>query len=230
MIKILSWNIRQGGGSRLLQIVKAIEAQAPAVLALSEFRNNQSGIQLRTALLKHDYRYQVVTAAKSNDNSVLIASRFPFDSSVFPKADDEFPHNVVMAEFSAFYILAVYLPHKKKHKLFDFLIEQVKARTKPCIIVGDYNTGKNYIDQKGNSFWYTDDLEALEKTGMVDAFRHLHGDMLDYSWYSHQGNGFRYDHSYVEEALLPLVQSCYYLHQYREAKVSDHSPMMLEIG
>ena len=230
MIKILSWNIRQGGGSRILQIVKAIEAQAPAVLVLSEFRNNKSGIQIRISLLRLDYRYQVVTGAKPNDNSVLIASRYPCNSFLFPKADDNFTHNVVMAEFSAFYVLGVYLPHKKKHKLFDFLIEQVKAHTKPCIIVGDYNTGKNYIDQKGNSFWYTEDLEALENNGMVDAFRHLHGDMKDYSWYSHQGNGFRYDHSYVEEELLPLVQGCYYLHQHRETNISDHSPMMLEIG
>lgn len=230
MIKILSWNIRQGGGTRISQIIKAIEAQDAAVLVFSEFRNNQSGIQLRTALLKHRYRFQVVTAAAPNDNSVIIASRYPCNGFVFPKADADFPHNVVMVEFDAFYVIGVYLPHKKKHKLFDFLIQKVKDFKKPCIVAGDYNTGKNYIDQKGNSFWYTEDLEHYEKVGMVDAFRYLHGDMQEYSWYSHQGNGFRYDHTYVEKDLLPLVQSCYYIHQYRESNISDHSAMVIELG
>jgi len=230
VIKILSWNIRQGGGTRVNKIVKAIETTEAAILIFSEFRNNATGIQLRTALLKQNYRHQIVTAAPSNDNAVLIVSKYTCNGFVFPKADTHFPHNVVMAEFDAFYVIGVYLPHKKKHRLFDFLIQTVKDYNKPCIIAGDYNTGKNYIDQKGNSFWYTEDLERLEQVGMTDAFRHLHGEMQEFSWFSHQGNGFRYDHTYVEEGLLPLVQSCYYLHQYREANLSDHSPMMLEIG
>lgn len=230
MIRILSWNIRQGGGTRVLQIVKAIERTQAAIVTLNEYRNNASGIQLRTALLKLNYRYQVVTAATANDNSVIIASKFPLHSTLFPKADDDFPHNVVQAEFDAFYLIGVYLPHKKKHKLFDFLTERVKSYDKPCVIAGDYNTGKNYIDQKGNSFWYQEDLERFEDAGMIDAFRHINGDVKEYSWYSHQGNGFRYDQTYVEEALVPLVTNCYYDHKVREDNVSDHSGMLLDIG
>ena len=98
------------------------------------------------------------------------------------------------------------------------------------IVAGDYNTGKNYIDQKGNSFWYTAELENLEKVGMKDAFRHVYGDEEEFSWYSHQGNGFRYDHTYISEGLLPIVKDCYYPHEYRIDGLSDHSPMILELG
>ena len=230
MIRILSWNIRQGGGSRILQIVKTIEQSEAPIITLNEFRNNASGIQLRTALLKLNYRYQTVTAAPANDNAVLIASKFPCHSRLFPKADEEFPHNIVQAEFDAFHLIGVYLPHKKKHKLFEFMTELIKKDHKPYVIAGDYNTGKNYIDQKGNSFWYTEELEHFEAAGMIDAFRHKQGDVKEYSWYSHQGNGFRYDQTYVEESLVALVTDCYYNHKVREDNISDHSAMVLELG
>jgi len=97
------------------------------------------------------------------------------------------------------------------------------------ILAGDINTGKNGIDQAGKSFWYTDKLEALEAAGYVDAFRSKHGDREEYSWYSHQGNGYRYDHTYVHEALIPFIQDCDYSHTEREAKLSDHALMLLDL-
>ena len=78
--------------------------------------------------------------------------------------------------------------------------------------------------------WYTDKLTALEKENYVDAFRHIHGQKEEYSWFSHQGNGYRYDHTYLSESLLPIVKNCYYIHEWREEGLSDHSSMVLELG
>lgn len=230
MIQILSWNIRQGGGSRTGKIMKVLTDLRPDIIILSEFRNNHSGQFIRTALLKENYHFQAVSLGKSDTNSVLIVSRFPFNTKLFPKSDPEFYHNVICAEFDAFSVYGVYLPHKKKHLLFNLLIDEVDNSSKPTIIAGDYNTGVNYVDQKGNSFWYTDELSTLTKKGMIDAFRHIHGDVKEYSWFSHQGNGYRYDHTYVDDDLLPIVTQCYYLHKVREENISDHAPMVLEIG
>ncbi len=229
MLKIISWNIRQGGGSRVRKIVEALVSSGATVLVLSEYRNNHNGILIRNLLLKSHYRFQFCTAAKANDNSVLIASKFPANSVLFPDADEHFPDAVAEAEFPAFRLLGMYLPHKKKHKLFQFLFRQLQGDEKPALLVGDMNTGLNYIDQKGNSFWYSDQLKKLESIGYVDAFRAIHGNKKEYSWYSHQGNGFRYDHSYIHESMLPILKDCYYLHDWREAKLSDHSPMVVEL-
>ncbi len=228
MFKILSWNILQGGGKRCLSIIKMVKEVNPDVLVFNEFHNNQNGLVLRTKLLAAGYLYQVATGAPSSENSVLIASKFPCDGKLFPDAPD-FPHGIAMAGFPAFNLYGLYLPHKKKHTLFDLILDEIEKGT-PSIFVGDYNSGKNYIDQKGNSFWYSDKLEKMEGAGYIDAFRHLHGDVREYSWYSHQGNGFRYDHTYIHESIAPLVKSCEYLHEYRENKLSDHSPMILELG
>jgi hypothetical protein len=40
MLKILSWNIRQGGGTRLQKIVDSLAEINPEVIVLSEYRNN----------------------------------------------------------------------------------------------------------------------------------------------------------------------------------------------
>ncbi len=230
MIKILSWNIRQGGGSRIASILKVIEIEQPNILTFSEYRNNESGTKIRTGLLKMGFRYQAVSDALKNDNTAFIAAKFPFNSVLFPKSDPNFSHNIIRADFEAFNLYGMYLPHKKKHQLFDFLINEQLSIPKPSILAGDFNTGHNHIDQEGNSFWYTDKLKKIETMDYSDAFREKNGAVKEYSWYSHQGNGYRYDHIYVHHDLLSIVSDCYYLHQYREENLSDHSPMILHVG
>ena len=230
MIKILSWNIRQGGGSRLTQIVGAIKTINAHILVLTEYRNNDRGSTLRAKLLALGYRYQAVTASSADDNSVIMASMIPFDASISDCPDASYPHNVLIGKYKASVIYGGYFPHKKKHTLFDWVVDEVKNRTAPIIICGDLNTGKNYVDQKKNSFWYEDQFIELTQELGKDAYRHIHEDKLEYSWYSHQGNGYRYDHTIVTPDLVPIVSNCYYLQDYREQKISDHAPMVLELG
>jgi len=230
MIKILAWNIQAGGGSRILPIIRRIAESKSNIVTLNEFRNNTSGQKIRNGLLKAGYRYQAVTSSQSNDNSVIILSNIPFSSELHPAADLKYSGNIISAKFSAFHLLGVYMPHKKKHKLFESTRSIITDSSVPYIIAGDFNSGKNYIDQKGNSFWYTDQLAAMEKEGMTDAFRFVNGEVEEFSWYSHQKNGYRYDHIYIDESLKPIVANCYYDHSWRIDKLSDHSPMFLELG
>ncbi len=229
MIKLVAWNIQAGGGSRILPIIKSIVSSQSNILVLSEFRNNNSGIRIRNRLLAAGYRHQAVTAPSKNDNSVLIASSLPFSSELYPDADVEYTHNIVGAHFGAFSVIGVYLPHKKKHKLFEYITKIISGSDRPYIIAGDYNSGINHVDQKGKSFWYTDQMKNFSKLEYKDAFRLVHGEVTEYSWYSHQGNGFRYDHIYVHETLGGVITDCYYKHSWREEKLSDHSPMFLEL-
>lgn len=228
MLKFLSWNIQAGGGSRVRGILRFIAQQNAQIVVLSEFRNNASGAFLRQKLLEMKYQFQFVSLPESDTNSVLIASKLPCNSRLFNNHEKEYGHSVIAADFDAFHLYGVYLPHKKKHKLFPVLQKEIEKQT-PALIMGDFNTGKNFIDQKGDSFWYTSELSSLEKAGMKDAFRHVQGDVESYSWFSHQGNGFRYDHVYVSDDLLPVVKNCDYIHKAREEKLSDHSPMILQL-
>ncbi len=228
MLSLLSWNIQQGGGSRTTVILKAIIEQRAEIVILSEFRNNNNGKLIRTTMLDFGYRYQAVTHADKEENSVAIFSKLPCNTTLYHQTGMEYSANVVSVDLGMMKVCGVYLPHKKKHRLFDILHQEAQGET-PLIIAGDYNTGINGIDQKGTSFWYTDELKQLAKLGMKDAFRAVHDQKREYSWYSHQGNGYRYDHTYVSEVLLPLITHCEYLHQWREDKLSDHSPMLITL-
>lgn len=230
MFTLLSWNIRQGGGTRHSGIIKAIRELNAQVCILSEFRNNESGLQLRTLLLRAGYRHQFVTASPADDNSVLIASMIPCQNEIHPDSDPEFSGNILSVHFEVFSVMGVYLPHKKKHVLFDFIIQRMVNSPTPYIISGDFNTGYNHIDQAGDSFWYTDKLVMLEKAGYTDAFRLVHKEVREFSWYSHQSNGYRYDHTWLHNSLRPLVTKCEYIHGWREEGLSDHSPMVLTLG
>jgi len=229
MLKVLSWNIRQGGGTRISRIVDSLIQSKAEILILSEYQNNASGVKIRLGLLQAGYRYHNVSSAPQKQNSAAIFSKLPCNHFLFPDSDADYPHNIVASEFEAFTVLGMYLPHKKKHTLFDFLLDYTKS-DKPCILAGDFNSGINGVDQAGKSFWYEDKLKALKAQGYVDAFRHMHGMVKEYSWFSHQGNGYRYDHTYVHESLIPITTQCNYLHQWRVDGLSDHSPMVLGLG
>ncbi|MEL6123827.1 MAG: hypothetical protein AAFR14_08895, partial [Bacteroidota bacterium] len=215
--------------SRSKGIVRAIREINPDIIALNEWRNNATGTQMRIDLLRLGYLHQVTSAAQSSSNTAFLASKFPCSSILYSDIDDVYSDNVVAGIFGAFTILSVYLPHKKQHRLLDWIIDEFIVEY-PTSIIDMINTGINHVDQDGDSFWYTDRLESLATKGFRDAFRALHGDKREYSWYSHQGNGYRYDHSYASDHLLPLIQSCEYLHHYREGGLSDHSPMLLVLG
>jgi exodeoxyribonuclease III len=230
MLKILSWNIQQGGGSRSMAICQALANSGAHIIQLSEFKNNANGAFIKAQLQQAGFIFQFFTAASSDQNSVLIASKINGEILLFPEADPVFQHNIIGVQFSAFTLLSVYMPHKKKHTLFTAVSVFCKNATLPVILVGDYNTGINHVDQKGDSFWYQPEILNLPKLGLHDAFRHLHGSVEEYSWFSHQGNGYRYDHTYLSQDLLPVIKNCYYLQAWRENGLSDHSPMFLEIG
>ncbi len=229
MIKIISWNIQQGGGSRIADICDVLVGSGAQIIGLQEFQHGPSGEKIRTYLLRKGYIHQFVGMADSKVNTVLIASKLPFDAKHFSASSKTFPHAIVQASFRAFDLFVCYLPHKKKHTLFDLMIEEM-AKNDRGIFVGDFNSGKQFIDQKGDSFWYSEYFEKMEDRQYVDAWRWKHHDLKEYSWFSHQGNGYRYDHIYVHKNITPVIARCDYEHSWRLKKRSDHSAMVLELG
>ena len=114
MLKIISWNIQQGGGSRVFPISEVLINGGFDIIVLSEFKNNENGLKIRAILQKAGFTFQSTTNAKPDENSVLIASKFASKTEIYPTADPVFTNNIVTAQFSAFNVMGVYLPHKKK--------------------------------------------------------------------------------------------------------------------
>jgi exodeoxyribonuclease III len=85
-MKILSWNIRHGGGSRVIRIQTVIAAHQPDILVLSEFRNNLAGANLRHWLGEFGHKFQAAGNTKApTENALLVSSLFPFEEIPFPE-------------------------------------------------------------------------------------------------------------------------------------------------
>jgi exonuclease III len=81
-MRLLAWNIRQGGGARLPRIAAALEYHKADILVLSEYRGGPSGARLLAALNALGYRYATALAPPPGRCGVLIAARHPFGDHV----------------------------------------------------------------------------------------------------------------------------------------------------
>ena len=75
-------------------------------------------------------------------------------------------------------------------------------------------------------------LTGLAPFGFRDAFRSLHGYSIDAgSWVLRRGDRVvrrRFDHIFVSAELR--VAQCQYLHEWREAGLSDHAPIEADVA
>ena len=124
-----------------------------------------------------------------------------------------------------------------------FCIENVILRTpqeaaqsrreEPFIFIGDLNTGAR-ID--GQGFVCAEHFGRMsDELRWIDLWRAFNGNAKEYSWYSKRKggvdrNGFRVDHAFASPALWRRVVSCRYSHSEREARISDHSVLLVEIA
>src|SRR5207248_10765086 len=77
-MRLLAWNIRQGGGSRLARIADALSHHEADILVLSEYRGGEAAVRLRAALQSLGYRYATALAPPPGRSGVLLAARCAF--------------------------------------------------------------------------------------------------------------------------------------------------------
>ena len=78
-MRILSWNIRAGGGRRIEAIEAQLQRWAPDVVTLSEYRGTPPSQWLARNLVGAGFAHQLSTASANSPtvNSLLVASRWP---------------------------------------------------------------------------------------------------------------------------------------------------------
>ena len=153
-----------------------------------------------------------------------------------------------------------HIPNGSKHgfekiRTIDALLKRLGTTNgKVRIVVGDFNEPRSESDSEIESWAYEtrglkkipqerrpekqrhwDEtvhtlFEGEQQHGMRDLFRLFHG--YEHEAYSHERGKnktpCRYDHIFGSEHFK--VSSCEYLHPLREEKVSDHSPLVTELG
>jgi exodeoxyribonuclease III len=230
-MRLLAWNIRQGGGSRLVRIADALAWHEADVLVLSEYRGGESARRLRAALEALGYRHATALAPPPGRSGVVIAARCTFrDNGAVGNGLPE-PYRMVAVQFSGFALTGIYMPNLiAKVPYWEALITFLQSGGgRPALAVGDFNTCRPYLDEAGAIDRTAHYMDRIAEIGLCDLWRRRNPDLREYSWFSTWGNGFRIDHAFLTEALAARAGTIRYSHAERLAGISDHSPLILEL-
>lgn len=228
-MRLVSLNIRHGGGTRIPGLVKYLRKLDADVIVLTEFRENANANQLRSSLAAQGLTHFTTASTLPKENSVCIFSNAEFSSRTYPILGHD-AHRLISTYFNSLAILGVYFPQNRdKARLFQFLLDrEYQPIEEAHIIIGDFNTGLHGIDESGKTFYCADQFAALPSAGLVDSWRIRNPEVKEYSWYSSAGNGFRIDHAFSSLAANSRIQSIYYDHTPRLSKITDHSALIME--
>ena len=230
-MRLLAWNIRQGGGSRLARIADALARHEADILVLSEYRGGDAARRLRAALDTLGYRHATALVPPPGRSGVLIAARCAFrDHGALGGGLPE-PYRLVATEFPEFRLVGVYMPNLlAKVPYWETLIARMRETGRHSLAVGDFNTCRPYLDELGAIDRTAHYMDRIAEIGFCDLWRRRNAEVREFSWFSTQGNGFRIDHAFVTEALAAQAGPIRYSHDERLAGLSDHSPLILELG
>ncbi len=247
-MRVLALNVRSGGNrSSFPPVVARILRHDPDVVVISEFRNTPAGDALRTALERAGFAHQAATLGRGN--GVLIASIEPLTARINPfgLGDDEYPDAMVEATVGALHVVGVYLPGQdRKRTHLRYLIayaDYCNGAGIDALAIGDFNSGRDATDIELNlrrgaivEAFSTADLYAELEERWVEAWRDLHPDAYEFSWYPFRTDpdfesrsGWRIDKAFVSRPLLPRLRSAEYDHFFRQDRLTDHSAIVVTL-
>ena len=241
-MRILSWNILQGGGRRTDNILATIQSHQPDIVALQEFRHSSSKAKLIEGLeelgLSHNY---IPDTTDATTHTVALFSYYPIECKPLnPEPENttdavlalQANISIIDSEEPDIDLITLHLPHKQKQLPYFKALQNRTAELKDhhAIMIGDFNCGIPFEDSETKSFYATQQFQSLLSQGWTDAWRSRNPDKREYTWVSsRKGNGFRYDHALVTAGLDQRISHIEYDHEPREAGFSDHSLLIVDI-
>ena len=252
-MKLATWNVN---GIRSVLNKGALQEYVlesnPDILCLQETKAQQDQVELGMEFSEYDVYFN--SAVKKGYSGTAIFTKVKPLSVTYGIGIEEHDQEgrVITAEFKKFYLVTVYTPNAKRdlsrlayRQVWedDFLAYIKKLEeTKPVIFCGDLNVAHKEIDLANpktnvNNAGFTKEERAkfdqVVSSGLVDAFRYLHPDIVGaYSWWSYMGGararniGWRIDYFVVSEALAPLLKE---VDIRSDVTGSDHCPVEIEV-
>ncbi|MCK9578380.1 endonuclease/exonuclease/phosphatase family protein [bacterium] len=214
------------------------------VFILTETKNSRGCLFIEEYFKKNHYNV-IFEKPKNNEYGVMIISKHSIMPISFYNSEDNLSSRVASVKIvlngKSIDIIGIYVPSRDrspgKIARKKYFIEKVqkalisKKEGTHTILCGDFNILEpNHIPHY--SFfeaWEYDFYSFLQNYGLSDSFRHLNPDQKEYSWVGRTGNGYRYDHFFTSRNLLSVIEKCYYFHDTKKEKLSDHSAVILEI-
>jgi exonuclease III len=252
---LLSWNLA-GRVKRQPEQADLIANLAPDLVCLQEVTPTTARAwtdALRSAGWEHVLIARPGPHADTSDRrlSVLTAARTPLTD--LEVKDVPWPERVLATSFDGLELVNVHSPISPKPNLVkvrthEALHAHLARSDGPAALCGDLNTPrKEHPDGRVWTFARTSHgklrpergerwdraelalIKGLEPHGFRDAFRALHGyERRELSWeWRRWGGGYRLDHLIASADVdVPRIE---YLHEWRQAGLSDHSALVADL-
>ena len=235
-MKLLAWNIQQGGAKRARAIAEVIQRFDADILVLSELRHSSSELLLRLRDL--GWRHQLTGLELDRVAAVGILSRHVLVPLAETSVARVFPGRWIEAWVPSLglVVAGVYGPLQTDpyDDFWHAVREVVPSRCEGAyLLAGDLNTGQSMLDAPKRRFFCSDHFVALGDLGLVDLWRSRYPERREYSYHHRKGNGvdgngFRIDHILGSKTLALRPYSCEYDLAVRSSRVSDHAPVAIE--
>ncbi len=251
-MKIISYNVNGIRAAINKGFIDWLKSANPDVICLQEIKAMESQLDLQLfedAGYKYNYWF---SAEKKGYSGVAILSKTEPQHVEYGTgiASMDSEGRNIRADFNGISVMSLYLPSgtnaaRLDHKLeymdmFQNYINQLKQDIPNLVVCGDYNICHDAIDihnpkMKGVSGFLPVEREWIGNfiaSGFTDAFRHMHPERQEFSWWSYRANarannkGWRLDYTMVSQPLQPQIQRAVIL---TEAVHSDHCPVLVEI-
>lgn len=230
-MRLVTWNIRAGGGTRLPRIAEALAVHHADVLVLTEYRSGEAGQRLRAVLRDQGYLWLSPVEPPGIRNGVLIASRTRPGSIAHVTEHVPEPWRMLTVTIDRVRVFGIYMPNlKAKIPYWEALIDASRPHSgRHALAIGDFNTCRAFVDEPGATDRTASFMDKILGVGFRDVWRDRFPEGREFSWYSHRGNGFRVDHAFASPRLALRIGDVRYSHVERAIGVSDHSALLLDI-
>jgi len=251
-MKIISYNVNGIRAALNKGFIDWLKSANPDVVCLQEIKAMKEQLDLslfEDAGYKYNYWY---SAQKKGYSGVAILSKIEPNHIEYGTGIEtmDFEGRNIRVDFDGISVMSMYLPSGTNDDRLSFkfnymgeILEYVSdlRKTIPNLVVcGDYNICHEAIDihnpkMKGVSGFLPEEREWLGNfinSGLIDSFRYLNPERVEYSWWSYRANarannkGWRLDYAMVTKPLEDKIKRAIIL---TEAKHSDHCPILVEI-
>lgn len=245
IFSIFCWNIGNPSLERAKKQADWLLKRGEDVLVLTETKGSDGCRYLKNFFENSGYNV-VSQDMELKDYGTMIINKNVSERNIFADAIDFLPSRVAAINLNLpnvkLEIIGLYVPSRnndadkiKRKKIFiEKVLNTIKTIYSPNfrIVCGDFNILEptHYPHYSFFQDWEYKFYNDLTESGMTDAFRFLSPDSKEYSWVGRTGDGYRYDHIFISNNASKFVKKCFYDHNPREIRLSDHSGIVLELN
>jgi exodeoxyribonuclease-3 len=252
-MKIISFNvngIRAIVGKTFIQDMQRVNAD---VICLQETKATPEQVQDACATLEGYHVFANSAERKGYSGTAILSKEQPLNVTFgIGEEEHDSEGRVVCAEYASYFVVSVYVPNSGSELLrltyrqswdsaFLVYLKNLES-TKPVIVCGDFNVAhqaidlarpkENYNKAAGYMQEEIDGMNQFVENGLIDTFRTLNPDLVNYSWWSYRAGareknvGWRIDYFLVSQSFLSQVKESFIL---TDVFGSDHCPVGIQL-